>query len=78
MEWFPKAKFDDFWRIYAGWNYAFVESPGRALRRGLGAYFLALLVLLGLGGFVVFLDVRDFGEPVVFAVDGTHVADEGV
>lgn len=36
----------------------------------------ALLVLLWLGGFVVFLDFRDFGEPVVFAVDGTHVADE--
>jgi len=24
----------------------------------------------------VFLDFTDFGEPVVFAVDGTHVADE--
>ena len=24
----------------------------------------------------MFLDFRDFGEPVVFAVDGTHVADE--
>ena len=36
----------------------------------------ALFALLWLGGFVVFLDFRDFGEPVVFAVDGTHVADE--
>lgn len=36
----------------------------------------ALLVLLLLGGFVVFLDFTDFGEPVVFAVDGAHVADE--
>ena len=26
----------------------------------------------------MFFDVRDFGEPVVFAVDGTHVADECV
>ena len=26
----------------------------------------------------MFLDFTDFGEPVVFAVDGTHVADEGV
>ena len=24
----------------------------------------------------MFLDFTDFGEPVVFAVDGTHVADE--
>ena len=24
----------------------------------------------------MFLNVRDFGEPVVFAIDGTHVADE--
>ena len=39
---------------------------------------LTLLALLWLGGFVVFLDFTDFGEPVVFAVDGTHVADEGV
>ena len=38
----------------------------------------ALLTLLWLGGFVVFLNVRDLGEPVVFAIDGTHVADEGV
>ena len=38
----------------------------------------ALLALLWLGGFVVFFDFRDFGEPVVFAVDGTHVADECV
>ena len=37
---------------------------------------LALLALLWRGGFVVFLDFTDFGEPVVFAVDGTHVADE--
>ena len=37
---------------------------------------LTLLALLWRGGFVVFLDFRDFGEPVVFAVDGTHVADE--
>ena len=37
---------------------------------------LTLLALLWLGGFVVFLDFTDFGEPVVFAVDGTHVADE--
>lgn len=37
---------------------------------------LALLALLWRGGFVVFFDFRDFGEPVVFAVDGTHVADE--
>ena len=34
------------------------------------------LVLFWLGVLVVFLDLRDFGEPVVFAVDGTHVADE--
>ena len=27
-------------------------------------------------GFVVFLELGDFGEPVVFAIDGTHVADE--
>ena len=26
----------------------------------------------------MFLDLGDFGEPVVFAVDGTHVADEGI
>ena len=26
----------------------------------------------------MFFDFRDFGEPVVFAVDGTHVADECV
>jgi hypothetical protein len=37
---------------------------------------LALFALLWLGGFVVFLDFTDFGEPVVFAVNGTHVADE--
>ena len=37
---------------------------------------LALFALLWRGGFVVFFDFRDFGEPVVFAVDGTHVADE--
>ena len=37
---------------------------------------LTLLALLWRGGFVVFLDFTDFGEPVVFAVDGTHVADE--
>ena len=37
---------------------------------------LTLLALLWLGGLVVFLDFTDFGEPVVFAVDGTHVADE--
>ena len=37
---------------------------------------LALFALLWLGCFVVFLDFTDFGEPVVFAVDGTHVADE--
>ena len=37
---------------------------------------LALFALLLLCGFVVFLDFTDFGEPVVFAVDGTHVADE--
>ena len=37
---------------------------------------LTLLALLWRGGFVVFFDFRDFGEPVVFAVDGTHVADE--
>ena len=24
----------------------------------------------------MFLDFTDFGEPVVFAVDGTHIADE--
>ena len=24
----------------------------------------------------MFLDFRDFGEPIVFAVDGAHVADE--
>ena len=48
----------------------------KANEAGLLVGLLALLVLLGLGGFVVFLDVRDFGEPVVFAVDGTHVADE--
>ncbi len=39
-------------------------------------FVLTLLALLWLGGFVVFLDFTDFGEPVVFAVDGTHVADE--
>ena len=50
----------------------------KANEAGLLVGLLALLVLLGFGGFVVFLDVRDFGEPVVFAVDGTHVADEGV
>ena len=27
-------------------------------------------------GFVVFLELGDLGEPVVFAVDGTHVANE--
>ena len=37
---------------------------------------LALFALLWRGSFVVFFDFRDFGEPVVFAVDGTHVADE--
>ena len=37
---------------------------------------LALFALLLRCGFVVFLDFTDFGEPVVFAVDGTHVADE--
>ena len=37
---------------------------------------LALFALLWRGSFVVFLDFTDFGEPVVFAVDGTHVADE--
>ena len=26
----------------------------------------------------MFLDFADFGEPVVFAVDGTHIADEGI
>lgn len=26
----------------------------------------------------MFFDFRDFGEPVVFAVDGAHVTDEGV
>ena len=26
----------------------------------------------------MFLDFTDFGEPVVFAVDGAHVADERV
>jgi hypothetical protein len=39
---------------------------------------LALFALLWRGSFVVFFDFRDFGEPVVFAVDGTHIADEGV
>lgn len=39
-------------------------------------FVLALFALLWLGCFVVFLDFTDFGEPVVFAVDGTHVADE--
>lgn len=28
--------------------------------------------------FVVFLDFTDLGEPVVLAVDGTHVVHEGV
>ncbi len=28
--------------------------------------------------FVVFLDFADLGEPVVFAVDGTHVVHEGI
>ena len=50
----------------------------KANEAGLLVGLLALLTLLWLGGFVVFLDVRDFGEPIVFAVDGTHVADEGV
>ena len=48
----------------------------KANEAGLLVGLLALLVLLLLGGFVVFLDFTDFGEPVVFAVDGTHVADE--
>ena len=48
----------------------------KANEAGLLVGVLALLVLLWLGGFVVFLDFTDFGEPVVFAVDGTHVADE--
>ena len=26
----------------------------------------------------MFLDFTDLGKPVVFAVDGTHVADKGV
>ena len=50
----------------------------KANEAGLLVGVLTLLVLLWLGGFVVFLDVGDFGEPVVFAIDGTHVADEGV
>ena len=50
----------------------------KANEAGLLVGVLALLILLWRGSLVVFLDVRDFGEPVVFAVDGTHVADEGV
>lgn len=35
--------------------------------------------LVGAGdGFVVFLELAHFLEPIVFAVDGTHVVDDGV
>lgn len=35
--------------------------------------------LIGAGdGFVVFLELAYFLEPVVFAIDGTHVVDDGV
>lgn len=29
-------------------------------------------------GFVVIFDVGNLGEPVIFAVDGAHVVDDGV
>jgi len=41
--------------------------------------FIGLLALVvGLGGaFVVFFDVGHLGKPIVFAIDGAHVVDDG-
>ena len=74
----PKAKFSDSWHVHASRNRSLAESSGWALWRRFGFLVLALFALLWLGGFVVFLDFTDFGEPVVFAIDGTHIADECV
>jgi len=39
-----------------------------------------LFALVGLGwvwGFVALFNVGNFGEPIVFAIDGAHVIDDG-